>query len=148
FRASTEKRFWSATAAIVSFALIVGALVATRSRTSWLGAATAVSFLVYAVPQVRRIRLHRAALIVAASSVVLALRSQSPLSNRYIPAIKKLQVTFRGPSGPAGDRSAKERIEIWRLAFAKIAEKPLLGIGGGQFATALGRAKGWRFSAH
>lgn len=117
-------------AAIVALSLVMAALVLTRCRTAWVGAACGLAVfggclaLIRGGPRPRSFALPAAALLLGLAAAVLPSNTLSWRTDRPFTETVGALADFSAGSGAA-------RISLYRTTLAMIAAHPLLGVGPG-----------------
>lgn len=77
-------------------------------------------------------RFWKTVVISVVLTVFVTISFMQPLSNRFERAVESVQSYWRGDDG-AGATSVGARFEMWRAAYAAFLDRPIFGIGSGQF---------------
>jgi O-antigen ligase len=130
--------------------LIIGALIATRSRAASVAAVLAAMVALLGLARRSRLDSARITLIAGAALLAALVHQRSPMTSRQPPAATvRTAALLPLPAVEAPDMapplmrrllnwdllrySLDERTQIWRLAWKGIAEHPLAGVGPGHF---------------
>ena len=129
--------------------LVFGALIASWSRGAWLGFALAAAVMMFAIP--RRLA-HRTALVCGFVSLVGALWLTGLLPSSIVTRLTTAAGDFvtvrdvRGVDVTPINYAVIERLAHWQAAINMAEDRPLLGVGLGNYETAYDRYRliNWR----
>lgn len=113
--------------------LLATGLLITFSRSAWLAAAVVLPLLAGWLAW-RRPELRRGLVVTLGGAAVIGLVAAGVLG-------RHAASRFRPSATVAESRSLRERGELTDFAFSLIGERPLVGVGAGNFVLAAGRAE-------
>lgn len=130
------------------FWLFAGAIIATFTRSSWIGALFAVGlFAVLAWPRLKQGRRWLAGALLVVG-LMCAFWPPSPLADHPTRPIDRVTELVHGISRDKSYGSWHQRLMIWSCAWDMVKEKPFFGKGWGCFELFYPFYQGWYLSDH